>query len=48
MNKRFKHVIILIYDNMSPYMAIKKKNHIPNVKQTTSGRGPTLVLIWKI
>lgn len=45
MNKRFKHVIILIYDNMSPYMAI---NHIPNVKQTTSGRGPTLVLIWKI
>lgn len=22
--------------------------HIPNVKQTTSGRGPTLVLIWKI
>lgn len=44
MNKRFKHVIILIYD-MSPYMAII---HIPNVKQTTSGRGPTLVLIWKI
>lgn len=25
-----------------PYMAI---NHIPNVKQTTQGRGPTLVLI---
>lgn len=42
MNKRFKHVQIFIHENISPYMAI---NHIPYVKQTTQGRGPTVVKI---
>lgn len=45
MNKRFWHVQIFIHENISPYMAI---NHIPYVKQTTQGRGPTVVKIYRI